>query len=116
MPTPKQYVECLDPDNANVAARSRRTDVVAKFIGWMVGLTICAGLAIMLAKCSPDSDPDYKDGKDFAFRLSHAEKYSFGTNQSLSKGDRDNMARSYVPKTLSAERQQKWKEGFKSGL
>jgi hypothetical protein len=70
----------------------------------------------MTAKCSPDSDPDYKAGRDFAFDLRYAEKYSFGTNQSLSEGDRDYMARSYVPKTLSAERQEKWKEGFKSGL
>src|SRR5438132_10229457 len=36
-----QYVERLVPDNTIVVARRRRTDVVAKFIGWMVGLTIC---------------------------------------------------------------------------
>jgi hypothetical protein len=112
-----QYVERLVPDNAIVVARRPRTDVVRKFIGWVVALTICTGLVIiMLAKCSPDSDPDYKAGRDFAFRVRYAEKYSFGTNQSLSEGDRDDMARSYVPKTLSAERQEKWKEGFKSGL
>lgn len=113
------YVERLDPNSATVAARSRPADGVGKFIGWigwLVALTISVGLGIMLAKCSPDSDPDYKAGRDFAFHLRSAEKYSFGTNQSLSEGDRDDTARSYVPKTLSAERQEKWKEGFKSGL
>jgi hypothetical protein len=112
-----QYVERLVRDSAILVARRARTDVVGKFIGWLVGLTICTGLVIiMLVKCSPDTDLDYKAGRDFAFRLRYAEKYSFGTNQSLSEGDRDDVARSYVPKTLSAERQEKWKDGFKSGL
>ena len=44
------------------------------------------------------------DSGDFALRVRYAEKYSFGISQSLSERDRDDMARSYVPKTLSAER------------
>ena len=65
----EQYVQRLVRDNAIVVARRPRTGVVVKFIGW-VGLQMRPVLiSIMLGKCSPESDPDYKAGRVSRFAL-----------------------------------------------